>query len=65
MRNKVLRIKLRQNKANYRKEESVTNKMTYPLPPYSTIIGAIHNACRYDTYHPMDISIQGNFESMT
>lgn len=61
---KVLRIKLRQNKASYTREETVTNKMTYPLPPYSTVIGAIHNACGYTEYHPMNISIQGKYGSM-
>lgn len=60
---KVLRIKLTQSKAHYRKEETVDNKMTYPLPPYSTVIGAIHNACNFKTYHEMDISIQGKYES--
>ena len=64
MANKVLRIKLHQNQANYKREETVTNKMTYPLPPFSTVIGAIHNACNYTSYHPMKISIQGNYESM-
>lgn len=58
---KALRIVLTQNSANYRKEESIDNKMTYPLPP---IIGALYNACGYKSYHPMDISVQGKFESM-
>ena len=61
---KALRIKLSQSSANYKKEESIENKMTYPLPPISTIIGSIHNACGYTSYHPMDISVQGKFESM-
>lgn len=61
---KALRIILTQSSANYKKEETIDNKMTYPLPPISTIIGAIHNACGYREYHPMDISIQGKFESM-
>ncbi|WP_018590790.1 CRISPR-associated protein Cas5 [Terrisporobacter glycolicus] len=61
---KALRIELTQNSANYRKEECLDNKMTYPIPPISTIIGGIHNACNYREYHPMDISVQGNFESM-
>ncbi|MEG1310633.1 MAG: CRISPR-associated protein Cas5 [Romboutsia sp.] len=61
---KALRIVLHQNSANYKKEEALDNKMTYPLPPISTIIGAIHSACGYKKYHPMDISIQGKFESM-
>lgn len=61
---KVLRIKLRQSQASYAKEETVKNRMTYPLPAYSTIIGALHMACGYDHYHQMDISVQGKFESM-
>ena len=61
---KALRIVLTQNKAHYRKEETITNKMTYPLPPFSTVIGALHNACGFREYHPMDISIQGKFASM-
>lgn len=60
----VLRIILTQSSANYKKEETVLNKMTYPLPPFSTIIGALHSACGYTDYHPMDISIQGRYESM-
>ncbi|MFK4784617.1 CRISPR-associated protein Cas5 [Fusobacterium sp. MFO224] len=61
---KAIRLVLTQNKAHYRKEETITNKMTYPLPPFSTIIGAIHNACGYKNYHDMDLSIQGKYESM-
>ena len=61
---KALRIVLTQSSANYKREETLDNKMTYPLPPISTIIGAIHNACNYKEYHPMDISVQGKFESM-
>lgn len=64
MKDKLLRIKLHQNKANYKKEETSENKMTYPLPPYSTIIGAIHNACNCKEYKDMDISIQGRFQSL-
>lgn len=60
----VLRLKLRQAQANYRKEETIKNKMTYPLPPFSTVIGALHAACNFTEYHPMDLSIQGSYESM-
>lgn len=60
----VLRVVLHQTSANYRKEETVDNKMTYPLPPISTVIGAIHSACGYKEYHDMKISIQGQYESM-
>ncbi len=61
---KALRVRIKQASANYRKEESATNKMTYPLPPVSTIIGAIHKACGYKEYHPMDISIQGTYKTL-
>lgn len=61
---KALRIILTQNSANYRREETNVNKMTYPLPPFSTVIGAIHSACNYKEYKPMDISIQGSYEAM-
>ncbi|NKF06728.1 CRISPR-associated protein Cas5 [Clostridium gasigenes] len=60
----VLRIILTQSSANYKKEETILNKMTYPLPPFSTIIGAIHSACGYREYHEMDISIQGKYDAM-
>lgn len=61
---KALRIILNQSQAHYRKEETMTNKMTYPLPPFSTVIGAIHNACRFTEYHPMNVSIQGQYGAM-
>lgn len=61
---KALRLVVYQNSANYKKEETVENKMTYPLPPLSTVIGALHAACGYREYHPMDISIQGCYEAM-
>lgn len=61
---RALRIHLTQSSANYKKEETQQNKMTYPLPPFSTIIGAIHNACDFREYHPMNISVQGDYKSM-
>lgn len=61
----ALRIILKQSSANYRKVGTVDNKMTYPLPVPSTIIGAMHNICGYTEYHSMDISIQGKFTSLS
>ncbi len=61
---RALRICMTQSSANYRREETVDNKMTYPLPPYSTVIGAIHKACGYTDYHDMKISIQGKYGGM-
>lgn len=60
----ALRIHLTQSSANYRREETIENKMTYPLPPFSTVIGALHNICNFKEYHPMDISIQGDYKSL-
>lgn len=57
----AVRIRLKQRTANYRREETIDNKMTYPLPPFSTVIGAIHSMCGYREYHEMDVSIQGTY----
>ncbi len=61
---KAIRLHIKQNSANYKKEETVQCKMTYPLPPYSTVIGAIHKACGYTSYHPMQVSVQGKYGSL-
>lgn len=37
---------------------------TYPLPPYSTVIGMIHSLCGWASYHPMKVSIAGKSESI-
>lgn len=60
---KAIRLHLKQNSANYRREETVNCRMTYPLPSYSTVIGAIHKACGYTDYHDMKVSIQGKYGS--
>lgn len=61
---KAIRLHLKQNSANYKREETVNCRMTYPLPPYSTVIGAIHKACGYTDYHDMKVSIQGKYGSL-
>ena len=61
---KAIRLHLKQSSANYRREETVNCRMTYPLPPYSTVIGAIHKACNYTQYHAMWVSIQGKYSSL-
>lgn len=62
---KALRIHLKQTSANYRREETIENKMTYPLPPFSTVIGALHQAAHLKEYKHMEISIQGDYHSMS
>ncbi|MDP4177444.1 MAG: type I-B CRISPR-associated protein Cas5b [Bacillota bacterium] len=60
---KGIRIKLWQDMVNYKKPTSFQIKETYPLPPYSTIIGMVHNLCGYTEYKPMNISVQGKYFS--
>lgn len=60
---KAIKLIARQTLASYRKPSSMQIKESYPLPPYSTVIGMIHNACGYLEYVDMDISIQGSYHS--
>lgn len=60
---KAVRLRIHQDLANYKKPTSFQLKESYPLPPYSTIIGMVHNMCRYQEYVDMDISIQGRYVS--
>lgn len=60
---KGIRLKLYQNMPNYKKPLSFQLKETYPLPPYSTVIGMVHRLCDFKEYNEMDISIQGNYIS--
>lgn len=63
MNKKAIRIKAYQNMVNFKKPTSFQLKETYPLPPYSTIIGMVHVACGYNEYHEMQVSVQGNHYS--
>lgn len=58
-----IRLRLYQNLVNYKKPTSFQLKETYPLPPPSTIIGMVHNLCRYKEYKEMEIGIQGKYYS--
>lgn len=60
---RAIRLKLYQNLANYKIPNSFQLKESYPLPPPSTVIGMIHNACGFKEYVPMDVSIQGKYHS--
>lgn len=61
----AVRIKLTQDLVNYKNPTSFQLKETYPLPPFSTIIGMVHGLCGYDKYKPMKISVQGKSVSKT
>lgn len=56
---RAIRLQCYQNLVNYRKPTSFIIKETYPLPPYSTMLGMIHAACGFREFHPMRLSIQG------
>jgi CRISPR-associated protein Cas5t len=61
----AVKLKIHQDMVNYRRPTSFQLKETYPLPPFSTVIGMVHYLCGYDQYEPMDISIQGSSISKT
>ena len=60
---KAIRLKIYQNLVNYKKPTSFQLKESYPLPPPSTVIGMVHFACKFDKYMPMNVGIQGSFNS--
>lgn len=59
----VIRLTLRQMIANYRKPFAFNVRESFPLPPPSTVIGMIHRAVGFDTYHEMDVSVCGDYVS--
>ena len=52
-------VKAFQMLSSYRCSGSYVIRESYPLPPYSTVIGMVHNVCGFESYVPMDISVQG------
>ena len=60
---KAIKLKLYQNMVNYKVPTSFQLKESYPLPPYSTVIGMIHSLCDFKEYKPMKISISGSYFS--
>lgn len=61
---KALRLDLFQETACYKKPFSLKISETYPLPPYSTVNGMLHKLLDAKEYIPMNISIQGDYESI-
>ena len=60
---KAVRLRIFQQMPNYKKPASVVLKESFPLPPYSSVIGMVHSVCGFTEYHPMKISIQGSHAS--
>ncbi|MCS7232052.1 MAG: type I-B CRISPR-associated protein Cas5b [Elusimicrobiota bacterium] len=61
---RLLKVKVFQLTANYRKPLSYNFLDTFPLPTYSNIRGWIHNILEAREYIPLSISIQGYHESI-
>lgn len=63
---KILKLKLFQESACYKKPFAFKVAETYPLPPYSTVIGMLHKIlqAKNGEYFDMNISIQGEYESI-
>ena len=63
---KILKLKLFQETACYKKPFAFKVAETYPLPPYSTVIGMMHKILQAKPreYFLINISIQGNYESI-
>lgn len=59
-------MKLFQETACYKKPFAFKVAETYPLPPYSTVIGMLHKILKADSgeYYDMNLSIQGEYESI-
>jgi len=60
----VLRLKLYQEFACYRKPMTYGFWETYPLPPLSTVKGFFHNVIEAKEYIPAKYGIQGKFKSV-
>ena len=61
---KALRLDLFQETACYKKPFALKISETYPLPPYSTVNGMLHKLLDAKEYIHMNISIQGDYESI-
>lgn len=63
---KILKLKLYQETACYKKPFATKVAETYPLPPYSTAIGMFHKILQAQPgeHFPMNISIQGSYEGI-
>lgn len=58
---KAIRLKIWQELVNYKVPTSFQLKESYPLPPFSTVIGMIHAMCGFTSYQEMEVSIQGRY----
>jgi CRISPR-associated protein Cas5t len=60
---KAIKLRIYKDMVNYKTPTSFQLRESFPLPPYSTVIGMVHNACGFTTYMPMAVSVQGSYFS--
>lgn len=60
---KAIKFKIYQNLVNYKVPTSFQLKETFPLPPFSTIIGMVHYLCGFKEYNKMKVSVKGKSAS--
>ena len=60
---KAIKFKIYQSLVNYKVPTSFQLKETFPLPPFSTIIGMIHSICDFKEYKRMKVSVSGKSAS--
>ncbi len=59
---KALRIRAYQDTAVYRTPWSFENVESFPLPPFSTVLGFIHRVlCLNETLHGIKLGVQGRY----
>lgn len=61
---KVLRLKLYQETACYKKPHALKVSETYPLPPFATVKGMLHALLDANELIPMKLCIQGEYETL-
>ena len=59
----AIKMRIHQDLVNYKTPTSFQLRESFPLPPFSTVIGMVHNACGFDSYVPMAVSVQGTHRS--
>lgn len=65
MNNRIVKIKTFQEKAVFRVPYSMEVIESYPLPPYSTILGLVHNVLSNSTtINDINISVQGKYGNL-
>lgn len=61
---RALKLRIYQETVCYKKPYAFKVTETYPLPPYSTIIGFLHNVIDANEYNEMKVSVQGTYDGI-